>query len=143
MLTEMCICMALLCSVILPWLVTERCALWPNLCVLSFPLHATQYKVRVLSKLAAVLSKHMPEKVPEDTSSILRSPMPGSVVAVSVMPGDTVRMGTQGHRRVRRGPGSVPLSGPHGKVLLGAPACLCLVQHASGSLLCSEHRAVQ
>uniref|UniRef100_A0A3B3RQ00 Propionyl-CoA carboxylase subunit alpha n=1 Tax=Paramormyrops kingsleyae TaxID=1676925 RepID=A0A3B3RQ00_9TELE len=50
----------------------------------------TSYKVRVLSKLAAVLSKHMPEKVPEDTSSILRSPMPGSVVAVSVMPGDTI-----------------------------------------------------
>ncbi|XP_048863075.1 propionyl-CoA carboxylase alpha chain, mitochondrial isoform X2 [Brienomyrus brachyistius] len=49
----------------------------------------TSYKVRVLSKLAAVLSKHMPEKVPEDTSSILRSPMPGSVVAVSVRPGDT------------------------------------------------------
>uniref|UniRef100_A0A8C2HYC4 Propionyl-CoA carboxylase subunit alpha n=1 Tax=Cyprinus carpio TaxID=7962 RepID=A0A8C2HYC4_CYPCA len=42
-------------------------------------------------KLAASLSKHMPEKVPEDTSSILRSPMPGSVVAVSVKPGDNVR----------------------------------------------------
>uniref|UniRef100_A0A8C2HY51 Propionyl-CoA carboxylase subunit alpha n=1 Tax=Cyprinus carpio TaxID=7962 RepID=A0A8C2HY51_CYPCA len=47
--------------------------------------------LRVLSKLAASLSKHMPEKVPEDTSSILRSPMPGSVVAVSVKPGDNVR----------------------------------------------------
>ncbi|XP_023677899.1 propionyl-CoA carboxylase alpha chain, mitochondrial [Paramormyrops kingsleyae] len=55
----------------------------------------TSYKVRVLSKLAAVLSKHMPEKVPEDTSSILRSPMPGSVVAVSVMPGDTVAEGQE------------------------------------------------
>lgn len=32
----------------------------------------------------------MPEKVPEDTSSLLRSPMPGSVVAVSVKPGDNV-----------------------------------------------------
>lgn len=49
-----------------------------------------QFKLRVLSKLAASLSKHMPEKVPEDTSSILRSPMPGSVVAVSVKPGDRV-----------------------------------------------------
>ncbi|KAI7811507.1 propionyl-CoA carboxylase alpha chain [Triplophysa rosa] len=46
------------------------------------------FKLRVLSKLAASLSKHMPEKIPEDTSSILRSPMPGSVVAVSVKPGD-------------------------------------------------------
>uniref|UniRef100_A0A8C1GAF0 Propionyl-CoA carboxylase subunit alpha n=1 Tax=Cyprinus carpio TaxID=7962 RepID=A0A8C1GAF0_CYPCA len=48
------------------------------------------FKLRVLSKLAAYLSKHMPEKIPEDTSSILRSPMPGSVVAVSVKPGDNV-----------------------------------------------------
>lgn len=50
-----------------------------------------QFKVRVLSKLAASLSKHMPEKVPEDSSSILRSPMPGTVVAVSVKAGDTVK----------------------------------------------------
>ncbi|KAJ8349947.1 hypothetical protein SKAU_G00250770 [Synaphobranchus kaupii] len=55
----------------------------------------TVYTVRVLSKLAATLSKHMPEKVPEDTSSILRSPMPGSVVAVSVKPGDTVSAGQE------------------------------------------------
>lgn len=33
----------------------------------------------------------MPEKAAEDTSSILRSPMPGTVVAVSVEPGDMVR----------------------------------------------------
>lgn len=33
----------------------------------------------------------MPEKAAEDTSSILRSPMPGAVVAVSVKPGDMVR----------------------------------------------------
>uniref|UniRef100_A0A4W5KWP3 Lipoyl-binding domain-containing protein n=1 Tax=Hucho hucho TaxID=62062 RepID=A0A4W5KWP3_9TELE len=37
----------------------------------------------------------MPEKVPEDTSSILRSPMPGSVVAVSVKPGDVVAEGQE------------------------------------------------
>uniref|UniRef100_A0A8C2AV20 Propionyl-CoA carboxylase alpha chain, mitochondrial n=1 Tax=Cyprinus carpio TaxID=7962 RepID=A0A8C2AV20_CYPCA len=54
-----------------------------------------QFKLRVLSKLAASLSKHMPEKVPEDTSSILRSPMPGSVVAVSVKPGDNVAEGQE------------------------------------------------
>uniref|UniRef100_A0A8C1MJT5 Propionyl-CoA carboxylase alpha chain, mitochondrial n=1 Tax=Cyprinus carpio TaxID=7962 RepID=A0A8C1MJT5_CYPCA len=53
------------------------------------------FKLRVLSKLAASLSKHMPEKVPEDTSSILRSPMPGSVVAVSVKPGDNVAEGQE------------------------------------------------
>ncbi|ROL50025.1 Propionyl-CoA carboxylase alpha chain, mitochondrial [Anabarilius grahami] len=55
----------------------------------------TSFKLRVLSKLAASLSKHMPEKVPEDTSSILRSPMPGSVVAVSVKPGDSVAEGQE------------------------------------------------
>ncbi|KPP75722.1 hypothetical protein Z043_105005 [Scleropages formosus] len=54
-----------------------------------------EYKLRVLSKLAAALNKHMPEKVPEDTSSILRSPMPGSVVAVSVKAGDTVAEGQE------------------------------------------------
>uniref|UniRef100_A0A6Q2X6Z9 Propionyl-CoA carboxylase alpha chain, mitochondrial n=1 Tax=Esox lucius TaxID=8010 RepID=A0A6Q2X6Z9_ESOLU len=51
--------------------------------------------LRVLSRLAAKLTGHMPEKVPEDTSSILRSPMPGSVVAVSVKPGDMVAEGQE------------------------------------------------
>uniref|UniRef100_A0A673G8F8 Propionyl-CoA carboxylase alpha chain, mitochondrial n=1 Tax=Sinocyclocheilus rhinocerous TaxID=307959 RepID=A0A673G8F8_9TELE len=55
----------------------------------------TSFKLRVLSKLAAYLRKHMPEKIPEDTSSILRSPMPGSVVAVSVKPGDNVAEGQE------------------------------------------------
>lgn len=43
-----------------------------------------------MTKLAADLNSFMPEKVSEDTSSILRSPMPGTVVAVSIKPGDTV-----------------------------------------------------
>ncbi|XP_076019227.1 propionyl-CoA carboxylase alpha chain, mitochondrial [Genypterus blacodes] len=55
----------------------------------------TSFKVRVMSKLAAELSCYMAEKVPEDTSSILRSPMPGTVVAVSVKPGDTVAEGQE------------------------------------------------
>ncbi|XP_041646249.1 propionyl-CoA carboxylase alpha chain, mitochondrial [Cheilinus undulatus] len=55
----------------------------------------TSFKVRVLSKLAAELNSFMPEKIPEDTSSILRSPMPGTVVAVSVKPGDTVAEGQE------------------------------------------------
>uniref|UniRef100_A0A665VGL0 Propionyl-CoA carboxylase n=1 Tax=Echeneis naucrates TaxID=173247 RepID=A0A665VGL0_ECHNA len=53
------------------------------------------FQVRVLSKLAAQLNSYMPEKVPEDTSSILRSPMPGTVVAMSVKPGDTVAEGQE------------------------------------------------
>ena len=44
-----------------------------------------------MSRLAAELNSYMPEKVAEDTSSILRSPMPGTVVAVSIKPGDTVK----------------------------------------------------
>ncbi|XP_005995556.1 propionyl-CoA carboxylase alpha chain, mitochondrial isoform X1 [Latimeria chalumnae] len=55
----------------------------------------TVYKVQVLTKLAAELSKYMPEKVEEDTSSNLRSPMPGTVVAVSVKPGDMVAEGQE------------------------------------------------
>uniref|UniRef100_A0A3P9LUI6 Propionyl-CoA carboxylase alpha chain, mitochondrial n=1 Tax=Oryzias latipes TaxID=8090 RepID=A0A3P9LUI6_ORYLA len=55
----------------------------------------TLFKVRVLSKLASKLNSYMPEKLPEDTSSILRSPMPGTVVAVSVHPGDTVAEGQE------------------------------------------------
>uniref|UniRef100_UPI00398EF4B6 propionyl-CoA carboxylase alpha chain, mitochondrial n=1 Tax=Pristiophorus japonicus TaxID=55135 RepID=UPI00398EF4B6 len=50
----------------------------------------TVYKVQVLTKLAAELNKHMLEKVPEDTSNILKAPMPGSVVTVAVAVGDEV-----------------------------------------------------
>nr|XP_007958976.1 propionyl-CoA carboxylase alpha chain, mitochondrial isoform X1 [Chlorocebus sabaeus] len=53
------------------------------------------YKVNILTKLAAELNKFMLEKVTEDTSSVLRSPMPGVVVAVSVKPGDTVAEGQE------------------------------------------------
>ncbi|KAM9364215.1 propionyl-CoA carboxylase alpha chain [Pholidichthys leucotaenia] len=55
----------------------------------------TLFQVRVLAKSASELNSYMPEKVPEDTSSILRSPMPGTVVAVSVKPGDTVAEGQE------------------------------------------------
>lgn len=57
----------------------------------SLMLFFLQYKVHILTKLAAELSRFMLEKVAEDTSSTLRSPMPGVVVAVSVSPGDLVR----------------------------------------------------
>ncbi|CAL1577767.1 unnamed protein product [Knipowitschia caucasica] len=55
----------------------------------------TSFKLRVLTKLAAELNAYMPEKVPEDTTSILRSPMPGSIIAVSVKVGDTVAEGQE------------------------------------------------
>uniref|UniRef100_A0A8C5ET36 Propionyl-CoA carboxylase alpha chain, mitochondrial n=1 Tax=Gouania willdenowi TaxID=441366 RepID=A0A8C5ET36_GOUWI len=63
--------------------------------VIVLQFMGTLFRVRVLSRLASQLNSHMPEKVPEDTSSILRSPMPGTVVAVSVKPGDTVAEGQE------------------------------------------------
>ncbi|PKK32604.1 propionyl CoA carboxylase, alpha polypeptide, partial [Columba livia] len=61
----------------------------------SIQFLGTVYKLQILTKVAAELSKYMPEKVAEDTSSILRSPMPGAVVAVSVKPGDMVSEGQE------------------------------------------------
>ncbi|KAM7111671.1 propionyl-CoA carboxylase alpha chain isoform 2-T2 [Molossus nigricans] len=62
---------------------------------MSIQFLGTVYKVHILTKLAAELNKFMLEKVAEDTSSILRSPMPGVVVAVSVKPGDMVSEGQE------------------------------------------------
>ncbi|NXX92068.1 PCCA carboxylase, partial [Centropus bengalensis] len=61
----------------------------------SIQFLGTVYKIQILTKVAAELSKYMPEKAAEDTSSILRSPMPGAVVAVSVKPGDMVSEGQE------------------------------------------------
>ncbi|XP_040596869.1 propionyl-CoA carboxylase alpha chain, mitochondrial isoform X2 [Mesocricetus auratus] len=62
---------------------------------MSIQFLGTVYKVHILTKLAAELNKFMLEKVTEDTSSILRSPMPGVVVTVSVKPGDMVAEGQE------------------------------------------------
>ncbi|XP_074048069.1 propionyl-CoA carboxylase alpha chain, mitochondrial isoform X1 [Macrotis lagotis] len=62
---------------------------------MSIQFLGTVYKVHILTELAAKLNKFMLEKVAEDTSSILRSPMPGVVVAVSVKPGDMVSEGQE------------------------------------------------
>ncbi|XP_022358410.1 propionyl-CoA carboxylase alpha chain, mitochondrial isoform X5 [Enhydra lutris kenyoni] len=62
---------------------------------MSIQFLGTVYQVHILTKLAAELNKFMLEKVAEDTSSILRSPMPGVVVAVSVKPGDSVAEGQE------------------------------------------------
>ncbi|XP_070264748.1 propionyl-CoA carboxylase alpha chain, mitochondrial [Myotis yumanensis] len=62
---------------------------------MSIQFLGTVYKVHILTKLAAELSRFMLEKVAEDTSSTLRSPMPGLVVAVSVKPGDMVSEGQE------------------------------------------------
>ncbi|XP_051840034.1 propionyl-CoA carboxylase alpha chain, mitochondrial [Antechinus flavipes] len=62
---------------------------------MSIQFLGTVYKVYILTQLAAKLNTFMLEKVAEDTSSILRSPMPGVVVAVSVKPGDMVSEGQE------------------------------------------------
>ncbi|XP_005355756.1 propionyl-CoA carboxylase alpha chain, mitochondrial [Microtus ochrogaster] len=62
---------------------------------MSVQFLGTVYNLHILTKLAAELNKFMLEKVTEDTSSILRSPMPGVVVAISVKPGDTVAEGQE------------------------------------------------
>uniref|UniRef100_A0A667FFH0 Propionyl-CoA carboxylase alpha chain, mitochondrial n=1 Tax=Lynx canadensis TaxID=61383 RepID=A0A667FFH0_LYNCA len=62
---------------------------------MSIQFLGTVYKVHILTKLAAELNKYMLEKAAEDTSSILRSPMPGVVVTVSVKPGDMVAEGQE------------------------------------------------
>ncbi|XP_023978999.1 propionyl-CoA carboxylase alpha chain, mitochondrial isoform X6 [Physeter macrocephalus] len=62
---------------------------------MSIQFLGTVYKVHILTRLAAELNKFMLEKASEDTSSILRSPMPGVVVAVSVKPGDLVTEGQE------------------------------------------------
>ncbi|XP_008062099.2 propionyl-CoA carboxylase alpha chain, mitochondrial isoform X1 [Carlito syrichta] len=62
---------------------------------MSIQFLGTVYKVHILTKVAAELNKFMLEKVAEDTSSVLHSPMPGVVVAISVKPGDVVAEGQE------------------------------------------------
>ncbi|XP_077711195.1 propionyl-CoA carboxylase alpha chain, mitochondrial isoform X2 [Canis aureus] len=62
---------------------------------MSIQFLGTVYQVHILTKLAAELNRYMLEKMAEDTSSILRSPMPGVVVAISVKPGDMVAEGQE------------------------------------------------
>uniref|UniRef100_A0A6I8N7F7 Propionyl-CoA carboxylase alpha chain, mitochondrial n=1 Tax=Ornithorhynchus anatinus TaxID=9258 RepID=A0A6I8N7F7_ORNAN len=62
---------------------------------MSIQFLGTTYKLQILTKQAAELNRFMLEKVAEDTSSILRSPMPGVMVAVSVQPGDMVSEGQE------------------------------------------------
>jgi propionyl-CoA carboxylase alpha chain len=49
--------------------------------------------VKVLTPRAAELARHMPVKVPPDTSKFLLCPMPGLVVAIHVAEGEEVKAG--------------------------------------------------
>ncbi|MEG3617725.1 acetyl/propionyl/methylcrotonyl-CoA carboxylase subunit alpha [Magnetovibrio sp. PR-2] len=59
-------------------------------------LHAgSQADVRVMSATGAELYKHMPIKLPPDTSKLLMSPMPGLLLSVSVEVGQEVKAGEE------------------------------------------------
>jgi len=53
------------------------------------------FETQVIPDLAAKLSEHMIEKVPEDQSSIIRSPMPGKLLSVACAVGDVVAVGQE------------------------------------------------
>ena len=55
----------------------------------------TQSDLVFLTPRAAELMRHMPEKVPEDTSRHLLSPMPGLLVSLAVKEGDEVKAGEE------------------------------------------------
>lgn len=55
----------------------------------------TLFNLKVLSEKAAELMKFMPEKVQEDETSMLRSPMPGTVLSVNCNVGDKVAAGQE------------------------------------------------
>ncbi|MGD9662610.1 MAG: acetyl-CoA carboxylase biotin carboxylase subunit [Porticoccaceae bacterium] len=54
-----------------------------------------EFKILVLSPIAAELNKHMLEKVPQDLSRFLLSPMPGLLVALKVSSGQEVKQGEE------------------------------------------------
>lgn len=57
--------------------------------------YGTKFDVKILTPEQQRLSKYIIEKPPQDLTKFLLSPMPGSVVSISVKPGDTVAEGTE------------------------------------------------
>jgi propionyl-CoA carboxylase alpha chain len=55
----------------------------------------TELKVLLRTRRAAEYAARMPPKVPSDTSRLVRSPMPGLIVAVAVTPGQEVKLGQE------------------------------------------------
>jgi len=53
------------------------------------------YEVEVVTEKVANYRRYMPVKVPEDTSSVIRSPMPGKVLTVACKQGDQVTEGQE------------------------------------------------
>lgn len=53
-------------------------------------IYLFQFKLEILSEMAADLKKYMPVKPEIDQSSMLLAPMPGILKSISVADGDTV-----------------------------------------------------
>lgn len=53
-------------------------------------IYLSQFKLEVLSEMAADFKKYMPVKPEIDQSSMLLAPMPGILKSLSVADGDTV-----------------------------------------------------
>ncbi len=54
-----------------------------------------ELRVLLRTRRAADYAARMPIKVPPDTSRLVRSPMPGLIVAVAVAPGEEVKLGQE------------------------------------------------
>jgi len=57
--------------------------------------NGVSFEAQVIPDIAAKLSEHMIEKVPEDQSSIIRSPMPGKLLSIACSVGDVVAVGQE------------------------------------------------
>lgn len=63
--------------------------------VLKIQLDGKVYTVEVVSEKVTKYREYMPVKIPEDTSSVIRSPMPGKVLSVTCKVGDSVAEGQE------------------------------------------------
>nr|XP_002131318.2 propionyl-CoA carboxylase alpha chain, mitochondrial [Ciona intestinalis] len=57
--------------------------------------HGTLFNLQVLDNTVASLKKFMPVKIPEDLSSVIKAPMPGTVFSIACSVGDIVTVGQE------------------------------------------------
>jgi propionyl-CoA carboxylase alpha chain len=62
---------------------------------IKLQFNGVSFETQVIPETAAQLSQYMIEKVPEDQSSIIRSPMPGKLLSISCQVGDVVAVGQE------------------------------------------------
>lgn len=74
---------------------TVQCVTLTPTGLFKLQLDGKMFEVEVVSQKVAKYRQHMPIKIPEDTSSVIRSPMPGKVLSVACKVGDTVGEGQE------------------------------------------------